>query len=148
MQVDGKPYADSVTVTIPKNGTIKTESFKEITFTMAGTYVFEITEKVPPEVTELPGITEYSDAVWTLTIVIRDTDHQLEVESYQYKDDSKTDDGIFHVLAHGVLFNGYNGLGVLFDGASAFLQFACNLRLFGQVGQVGMDGQFLVFRIL
>ena len=105
MQVDGKPYADSVTVTIPKNGTIKTESFKEITFTMAGTYVFEITEKVPPEVTELPGITEYSDAVWTLTIVIRDTDHQLEVESYQYKDEdgNVTDESTALFDSHGKL---------------------------------------------
>ena len=105
MQVDGKPYEDSVTVTIPVNGTTKTESFKEITFTMAGTYVFEITEKVPPEVAELPGITEYSDAVWTLTIEIRDTDNQLVVASYKYEDESGrvTDESTALFDSHGKL---------------------------------------------
>ena len=74
---------DKTQLTIPAGQTTGSETFGKINFVHAGTYKFYITEDDGDEA----GITNYDDAEWTLTIVIRDTDNQLVVESYKYEDD-------------------------------------------------------------
>ena len=56
-----------------------TAEFGEMTFVRAGTYKFTITEDEGDE----EGI-DYDPIVWTLTVVVRDTDNELEIESYEY----------------------------------------------------------------
>nr|MBQ6242320.1 Cna B-type domain-containing protein [Lachnospiraceae bacterium] len=75
---------DRVTITIPAGGTTDIGLFGDIRFDKAGTYTFKIVETAEDE----EGIT-YDAAEWTLTVVIRDTDHELEVESYTYEKDGE-----------------------------------------------------------
>lgn len=53
--------------------------FDEIRFEQAGTYRFDITEIND----KLPGY-QYDGSVWTLTVVVKDTEHNLGVESAVY----------------------------------------------------------------
>ena len=62
--------------------------FDEIVFEQAGTYRFDITEIND----QLPGY-QYDGSVWTLTVVVKDTDHILGVESAVYtRQDEATSD--------------------------------------------------------
>lgn len=56
-----------------------TAKFREITFTKAGTYTFEITEVVGNK----DGYT-YDESVWTLTVVVEDVDAELKITSHIY----------------------------------------------------------------
>ncbi|MBQ6293223.1 MAG: Cna B-type domain-containing protein, partial [Lachnospiraceae bacterium] len=75
---------DKTTLTIPAGGTTDIALFGNIRFDKAGTYTFKIVETAEDE----EGIT-YDAAEWTLIVVIRDTDNELEVESYQYIKDGE-----------------------------------------------------------
>ena len=62
--------------------------FGEIRFEQAGTYRFDITEIND----QLPGY-QYDGSVWTLTVVVKDTEHILGVESATYtRQDEATSD--------------------------------------------------------
>ena len=62
--------------------------FGEIRFEQAGTYRFDITEIND----KLPGY-QYDGSVWTLTVVVKDTEHILGVESATYtRQDEATSD--------------------------------------------------------
>lgn len=62
--------------------------FGEIRFEQAGTYRFDITEIND----QLPGY-QYDGSVWTLTVVVKDTEHNLGVESATYtRQDEATSD--------------------------------------------------------
>ena len=72
-------------VTIEGSGEAK---FGEIRFEQAGTYRFDITEIND----KLPGY-QYDGSVWTLTVVVKDTEHILGVESATYtRQDEATSD--------------------------------------------------------
>ncbi|MBO4839406.1 MAG: hypothetical protein J5493_08580, partial [Lachnospiraceae bacterium] len=75
---------DKATVTIPAGGTTDIALFGNLEFVKAGTYTFKIVETAENE----EGIT-YDAAEWTLTVVIRDTDGVLVVESYAYEKDGE-----------------------------------------------------------
>ena len=85
---------DTTTLTIPAGKTTGTATFAPIKFVKAGTYTFEVKEVEPKpedEVKKEEGIT-YDPAVYTLTVVVRDTDHDLKVESYEYTKDGEVID--------------------------------------------------------
>ena len=66
-----------------KTATVKgagSASFKDITFTKAGTYTFKISE----EKGDASGYT-YDESVWTLRVVVEDVDSALTVKSHTYE---------------------------------------------------------------
>jgi pilin isopeptide linkage protein len=90
LDADGNDYTtDTTTLTIPAGEVTNTALFGEITFVKAGQYTFKITEDGGAE----EGIDPYDATEWTLVVVIRDTDNELEVESYTYTPGSASDGG-------------------------------------------------------
>ena len=79
-EIDGTEFEWNETqITVPAGQITANEVFGEITFLKAGTFTFEIVETAENE----EGIT-YDAGTWTLTIVIRDTDNELQIESWSY----------------------------------------------------------------
>lgn len=82
---EGAVLPQETKVTINGNGEA---SFGEIRFEQAGTYRFDITEIND----KLTGY-QYDGSVWTLTVVVKDTEHILGVESAVYtRQDEATSD--------------------------------------------------------
>ena len=80
----------SVTITVPAGTYAKPVSAyfeTALEFTMAGTFKFHIREVIPEEDAKEIGIDPYDAAEWILTLVIKDTDNDLVVESYTYEKD-------------------------------------------------------------
>ena len=84
---------DTLTITVPagSTGAEIEKLFQAISLVKAGTYTFTVSEDAT---NPYPGFT-YDSTVWTLTLVVTDTDGKLEVTSdtYSYTDNDGTHTG-------------------------------------------------------
>ena len=91
--VNGEAMPGTMTQVIVKKGeTTADAEFGEITFLKAGTFTFIIKETVPATEAELEEGITYDTFEWKLTIVVVDTDHELQVASYTYTPEKQDDD--------------------------------------------------------
>ena len=90
---EGATLPDNKTITVTVlagETTAEPVAFDSIKFTKAGTYQFTIKEVLPDgyDPDDPENVWIYDDTVWTLTVVVKDVDEKLEVQSAKFDRDA------------------------------------------------------------